>query len=89
MIPLRQNRSAIALLMMLGTTPSGVALAQAPSPQRIEEKFKAADVNHDGKLTLEEAKSGMPRVAKAFDKIDVEKRGYITLEQLQAFADKH
>jgi Ca2+-binding EF-hand superfamily protein len=89
MIPLRQNRSAIALFMMLGTTLSGVALAQAPSPQKIEEKFKAADVNHDGKLTLEEAKAGMPRVAKAFDKIDVEKRGYITLEQLQAFADKH
>jgi Ca2+-binding EF-hand superfamily protein len=74
---------------MLGVTLSGVAPAQGPSPQKIEEKFKAADVNHDGKLTLEEAKAGMPRVAKAFDKIDVEKKGYITLEQLQAFADKH
>jgi Ca2+-binding EF-hand superfamily protein len=88
MTPLRQNRSAIVLFMMLGITLSGVALAQAPSPQKIEEKFKAADVNHNGKLTLEEAKAGMPRVAKAFDKIDVEKRGYITLEQLQAFANK-
>jgi hypothetical protein len=37
---------------------------QTPSPQRIEAKFRAADVNHDGKLTLEEAKAGMPRVAK-------------------------
>jgi Ca2+-binding EF-hand superfamily protein len=89
MMPLRQNRAAIALFMMLGIILSGVALAQAPSAQKIEEKFKAADVNHDGKLTLEEAKSGMPRVAKAFNKIDVEKKGYITLEQLQAFADKH
>jgi Ca2+-binding EF-hand superfamily protein len=51
-------------------------------------KFQAADVNHDGKLTLEEAKAGMPRVAKAFDKIDVEKRGYVTLEQIQAFVGK-
>jgi Ca2+-binding EF-hand superfamily protein len=89
MILLRQNRSAIALFMMLGITLSGVALAQAPSAQKVEEKFKAADVNHDGKLTFEEAKAGMPRVAKAFAKIDVEKKGYITLEQLQAFADKH
>jgi Ca2+-binding EF-hand superfamily protein len=36
---------------MLGVTLSGVAPAQGPSPQKIEEKFKAADVNHDGKLT--------------------------------------
>jgi Ca2+-binding EF-hand superfamily protein len=87
MIPLRQNRSVIALFMMLAITLSGVALAQAPSAQKIEERFKAADVNHDGKLTLEEAKAGMPRVAKAFDKIDVEKKGFVTLEQIQAFAD--
>ena len=44
-----------------------------------------ADPNHDGKLTLEEAKAGMPRVAKNFDRIDVDKKGYITLDQLQAF----
>lgn len=88
MIRLRQIRSAIAFFMMLGITLSGVGLAQAPSPQKIEARFKAADVNHDGKLTREEAKAGMPRVAKAFDKIDVEKKGYITLEQLQAFANR-
>jgi Ca2+-binding EF-hand superfamily protein len=57
-------------------------------PQAIAAKFQAADVNHDGKLTLEEAKSGMPPVAEAFDQIDVEKKGYITLEQIQAFAAK-
>jgi Ca2+-binding EF-hand superfamily protein len=73
---------------MLGITLSGVALAQAPSAQKIEEKFKAADTNHDGKLTREEAKVGMPRVARAFDRIDVEKKGYLTLEKLQAFANR-
>jgi Ca2+-binding EF-hand superfamily protein len=45
-------------------------------------RFKAADKNGDGKLTLEEAQAGMPRVAMAWDKIDVDKKGYITLEQL-------
>jgi hypothetical protein len=34
------------------------------------------------------AKAGMPRVAKSLDKIDTAKQGYITLEQLQAFAAK-
>jgi hypothetical protein len=30
----------------------------------------------------------MPRVAEAFDTIDVEKKGYLSLEQIQAFAAK-
>lgn len=50
--------------------------------QEVETRFKAADKNGDGKLTLEEAQAGMPRVAMAWDKIDVDKKGYITLEQL-------
>ena len=49
MIPLRQSRSAISLVVMSAIALSGVALAQAPSPQKIEAKFNAADVNHDGK----------------------------------------
>ncbi len=89
MTSLRQNRLVVTLFTMLGIAACGGALAQTPSPQKLGEKFRAADVNHDGKLTLEEAKNGMPRVAKAFDKIDVEKKGYITLEQLQAFVAQH
>jgi Ca2+-binding EF-hand superfamily protein len=83
-----KTRSVI-IVSMLGVTLSGAALAWSPSPQKIEARFNAADINHDGKLTLEEAKAGMPRVAKVFDRIDVEKKGYITLEQLQAFANRH
>ena len=52
--------------------------------KQLEEKFKAADKNADGKLTLDEAKDGMPRVAKAFDKIDTQKNRYITLDQIKA-----
>jgi len=51
--------------------------------KEVAERFAAADKNHDGKLTLEEAKAGMPRIAEAFDKIDTEKRGYLTLAQIQ------
>ena len=50
------------------------------------EKFKAADKNGDGKLTLEEAKAGMPRIAANFDKLDTEKKGYLTLDQVKAAA---
>lgn len=48
------------------------------------ERFKAADTNHDGKLTREEAQAGMPEVYKRFDKLDTRKRGYLTERQVGA-----
>ena len=54
--------------------------------KEIAERFAAADKNHDGKLTLAEAKAGMPRIYEAFDKIDTDKKGYLTLEQIQEVA---
>ena len=56
--------------------------------RQIDERFAAADKNHDGKLTLEEAKAGMPRVAANFDKIDTQNRGYVTTDQIKAAADR-
>jgi hypothetical protein len=56
--------------------------------QRMAERFKAADTNHDGKLSLEEAKAGMPMVARNFDKIDTAHTGSVTPEQLAAFAQQ-
>ena len=49
----------------------------------LEQRFKAANKTNDGKLTLEQAKAGMPRVAKNFDKIDVDHKGYVTLDQIK------
>ncbi|WP_239993541.1 EF-hand domain-containing protein [Polynucleobacter paneuropaeus] len=55
--------------------------------KEIVAKFKAADKNHDGKLTLAEAQAGMPRVAAHFSYIDSEGRGYVTLDQILALAN--
>ncbi|WP_374352557.1 EF-hand domain-containing protein [Chitinimonas sp.] len=77
------------LLVLLAILSCGTALAEAPGEAmaaRLQARFNAADTNHDGKLSEEEARTGMPRVAKHFTEIDQEKRGYVTLEQLQAFA---
>jgi Ca2+-binding EF-hand superfamily protein len=49
----------------------------------IDKRFKEADKNKDGKLTLDEAKEGMPRVAKNFSQLDAERRGYVTVEQIK------
>lgn len=88
-----RNKSLIgSQLALLGLTAlfGAAVLANTNTPipsvptedQEVVTRFKAADKNGDGKLTLEEAQAGMPRVAMAWDKIDVDKKGYITLEQL-------
>ncbi|MGO4580963.1 EF-hand domain-containing protein [Cupriavidus sp. 2TAF22] len=48
------------------------------------ERFREADVDHDGKLTREEARTGMPEVYKRFDQLDTRKRGYVTERQVGA-----
>jgi len=80
----------VVALASLLTITHGQALADAKADaerraQHIEERFNAADKNHDGKLTRAEAES-MPRIAKNFDKIDKDKKGYVTVDQVRAFA---
>jgi Ca2+-binding EF-hand superfamily protein len=73
----------IGLCAPMAMAQSTNNLPPPPSNQaEVEARFKAADKNGDGKVTLEEAKTTMPRVAMAWEKIDVDKKGYITLEQL-------
>lgn len=54
-----------------------------------KERFNKADVNHDGKLTLEEAKAGMPKLAEHFARFDLENKGYVTLEGLREARKSH
>jgi Ca2+-binding EF-hand superfamily protein len=72
-----------------GSTMSAHAQSQMSARDKeIVERFKAADKNQDGKLTLAEAQAGMPRVAEHFSYIDSQGRGYVTLNQILALADK-
>lgn len=57
--------------------------------QRMVERFNAADTNHDGKLSLDEAKAGMPMLARNFDQIDTGHTGAVTLDQLNAYMKEH
>ena len=56
--------------------------APPQSQQEVIDRFKAADKNGDGRVTREEAQQGLPRIAAVWDKVDVDNKGYITLEQL-------
>jgi Ca2+-binding EF-hand superfamily protein len=64
--------------------PTAFAENDTIPPSQLEQRFKAADKDHDGKLTRAEADAGMPRVAKNFDRLDQEKKGYLTLDQLKS-----
>lgn len=74
-------------LIATGAAYTRSSSAESSQDQMIESRFKAADKNSDGKLTLDEAKAGMPRIANAFDKIDADNKGYVTLQQIEAIAD--
>lgn len=66
-----------------------VASAQTPTASQekqikdAEERFASADKNADGKLTPEEAKAGMPRIASNFKKIDTNNDGFVTIEEIK------
>ncbi|MGA2796475.1 MAG: EF-hand domain-containing protein [Thermoguttaceae bacterium] len=65
--------------------PARPAMANYPAPrfeitrQRITRLFQNFDKNHDGKLTKDETP---PKIQKKFDRIDVEKNGFITPRDL-------
>jgi hypothetical protein len=59
-------------------------LSPAERAAMLEKRFKEADKDGDGKLTLDEAEAGMPRVAKHFAEIDKDKKGYVTLDEIKA-----
>ena len=48
-----------------------------------DEKFKAADANNDGKLSLDEVQAKMPRLAQRFTTLDADKDGFLSKEELQ------
>jgi hypothetical protein len=50
-----------------------------------EQHFAKANTAADGHLTLDEAKSGYPLVAKHFHDIDVDGKGYVTVQDIQTW----
>ncbi len=56
----------------------------------VEAHFAAANTTHDGHLTLRQAElADWPRVAKHFNEIDTDNKGWITAEQIHAFNRSH
>jgi hypothetical protein len=71
------------------TQPMGASPRVERGMQMLQTRFAQANVTHDGKLTRDQASTGMPMVAKHFDEIDTQKNGYVTLPQIEAFMRSH
>ena len=50
---------------------------------RMEERFKEADANNDGQISLDEAQAKMPRLAERFTALDTDKNGLLSKEEMK------
>ena len=78
---------ALALSLLLAA-PILVHADEATRDQEIVERFAKCDTNKDGKLTKEEAKGCMPRIYSNFSYIDSSGKGYVTVAEIQAMANR-
>lgn len=81
--------AAVIAALALTAMPVQAQTQGGKAGQKLEERFAAADKDHDGKLTKAEAEAGMPRLAKHFDEIDAQKTGSVTLEQVKQYMAAH
>ena len=84
------------LAALLGTSPAmaddppaaqGKPGVTTPTRQRLtmEQRFELANTTRDGRLTLEQAKTGYKTVARNFELIDTTGKGFVTLEDVRAW----
>lgn len=86
-------RFSITNLCLIGASAFMLVAApayanEASRNKEIQERFAKCDTNRDGKLTMDEAKGCMPRIYDHFGRIDEQGRGYLTVAQIQAMADR-
>jgi hypothetical protein len=72
----------------LSSLPMAALADDASRNKEIVDRFAKCDKNHDGKLTMDEAKGCMPRIYDHFSKIDSGKKGYVTVAEIEAVASR-
>lgn len=80
-------------LALLAAMPTGATESEAPPVPtglskgeiKAQRDFRLLDFNGDGKLSRSEVRL-FPRLAQAFDSADTDRDGYVSYEEVQAFA---
>jgi Ca2+-binding EF-hand superfamily protein len=49
----------------------------------MEQRFKEADINSDGQLSLDEIQAKMPRLADRFNSLDADKNGLLSKDEMK------
>lgn len=86
----------LPLLFLLALVNPTQAWAHDPRPRSessttqrarmtTEQRFHAANVTRDGRLTLEQARQGYKTVARNFETIDATDKGFVTLADIRAW----
>ncbi len=82
---------------LLALAPAGAAFAQsaaaatadsAPAAKHhatLAQRFADANTTHDGHLTLDQARAGLPVAARHFAAMDKDNKGYVTLDDIHAY----
>jgi len=80
--------SFVLALSILLALPILAHADEASRDREIVERFAKCDTNKDGRLTKEEAKGCIPRIYSNFSYIDSSNKGYVTVAEIQAMANK-
>lgn len=75
-----------AIVLILISAPTHAD--DASRNKEIQERFAKCDINHDGKLTRNEAKDCMPRIYDHFSRIDQQNKGFVTVLDIEKIADR-
>ncbi|MDE2515085.1 MAG: hypothetical protein KGL12_03570 [Rhodospirillales bacterium] len=79
--------AAAAVTPAAPTPPMHATHHRAHHPRMsFAERFKRANTTGDGHLTRAQAKAGhMPAIARHFDRIDTQHRGYVTMADIKSY----
>ena len=80
--------SFVLALSILLAAPLLAHADEASRDKEIAERFAKCDTNKDGRLTKEEANGCMPRIYSNFSYIDSSNKGYVTVAEIQAMANR-
>jgi hypothetical protein len=80
-----QSRAQTSLAPAGSVTTASVSTTQHHGRRSAAQHFADANTTNDGKLTLDQARSGYKSIAKSFAEIDINRHGYVTMDDIKAW----